>query len=153
MYLAHIRTIMEENFVNQDYYSRGQYLQTLIDQDVQNDTNKFYSYQDFLSNLSNQVSLTTTICPGISELMDARSNYLANYEGYQGYPVISNILVPQNNNLGDDLWLSVHVNDANYVYVYYRFGANQIFNVMSYYIRRALNMGISSNMWCNSYIW
>ena len=145
MYLAHIRTIMEENFVNQDYYSRGQYLQTLIDQDVQNDTNKFYTYQDFLSNLSNQVSLSTTICPGISELMDARSNYLANYEGYQGYPVISNILVPQNNNLGDDLWLSVHVNDANYVCVYYRFGANQIFKNIELYDDGLHNDGLAGD--------
>ena len=44
MYIAHIRTIMEENFVNQDYFMRGQYLQNLIDLSVQNDTNKFYSY-------------------------------------------------------------------------------------------------------------
>ena len=47
MYLAHIRTIVNENFVNQDYFNRAQYLQTLIDVSVQNDTNKFYSYFDF----------------------------------------------------------------------------------------------------------
>ena len=59
MYLAHIRTIMQENIHNQDYYSRSQALYTLIDTHVQNDTNKFYSYSDFINNLDNQVFLST----------------------------------------------------------------------------------------------
>ena len=96
MYLAHIRTIMEENFLNQDYNLRGQYLQNLIDQYVQNDTNKFYSYSDFITNLNNQVSLSVVICPGITQLMDARSNYLSSYYGYSGFPSISNISTSQN---------------------------------------------------------
>ena len=127
MYLAHIRTIMEENFVNQDYFVRGQYLQNLIDQDVQSDTNKFYSYSDFTTNLTNQVSLVASICPGITQLMDARSTYLSSYSGYSGEPSISNTSTSQNISLGDDLWITAEVSDATYVRVSYRFGENQIF--------------------------
>ena len=127
MYLAHIRTIMQENFVNQDYNVRGQYFQNMIDQDVQNDTNKFYSYTDFTSNLNNQVSLQTSICPGITQLMDARSTYLNSYHGYSGEPSISNISTSQGINLGDDLWITAEILDANYASVFYRFGLNQIF--------------------------
>jgi len=78
MYLAHIRTIVNENFANQSYAVRGQYFQNLIDTSVQNDTNKFYSYADFISNLSNPVTLVTADCPGLTQLMDARATYLIN---------------------------------------------------------------------------
>jgi spore coat protein CotH len=127
MYLAHIRTIMEENFVNQDYFVKGQYLQNLIDQHVQSDTNKFYSYSDFTNNLTNQVSLIASICPGITQLMDARSNYISSYSGYSGEPSISNTSISQNISLGDDLWITAEVLDATYARVSYRFGENQIF--------------------------
>ena len=65
MYIAHIRTIMQENFINDLYKNRAQFLQNLIDSYVQNDTNKFYTYNDFTTNLTNQVSLVSSICPGI----------------------------------------------------------------------------------------
>ena len=127
MYLAHIRTIIEENFVNQDYFVRGQYIQNLIDLDVQSDTNKFYSYTDFTTNLTNQVSLVASICPGITQLMDARSTYLSSYTGFSGEPIISNISTSQNINLGDEFWVTAEVSDATYARISYRFGDNQIF--------------------------
>ena len=128
MYLAHIRTIMEENFVNQDFLNRGQYLQNLIDQYVQNDTNKFYTYSDFTTNLNNQVSLVSSICPGITQLMDARSLFLNSYDGYLGFPIISNFTTDfQNISLGDDLWVKASISDANYAQLAYRFGNNSRF--------------------------
>ncbi len=128
MYLAHMRTIMEENFVNQDYFVRGQALQNLIDQDVQNDTNKFYTYSDFITNLTSQVSLVASICPGIAQLMDSRSTYLSSYLGYSGEPIISNIAyTPQNFILGDDIWITAEVIDATFAKVAYRFGKNERF--------------------------
>ena len=60
MYLAHIRTIMEENFVNQEYYNRAESLKDMIYQDVLNDTNKFYSDDDFITNINDQVSLVSS---------------------------------------------------------------------------------------------
>ena len=44
MYLAHIRTIVSENFTNQSYINRANQMRLLIDAHVQNDTNKFYTY-------------------------------------------------------------------------------------------------------------
>ncbi len=127
MYLAHIRTIMQENIHNQDYYSRSQALYTLIDTHVQSDTNKFYSYSDFINNLDNQVVLPTFICPGITQLMNGRYNYLYNYLGYTGQPTIINHNTSQSTNLGDDLIITAEVNDASFVSLNYRFGENQIF--------------------------
>jgi len=131
MYIAHIRTIMEENFANQDYFLRGQHLQNLINQSVQNDTNKFYTYSDFITNINNQVFLVSSICPGITQLMDARSSYLSSYNGYSGEPTISNISYsPQNLNLGDDLWITAELIDGAYMMLAYRFGSNQRFKYL-----------------------
>tara|TARA_B100000900_G_scaffold154022_1_gene130817 strand:- start:2794 stop:5037 length:2244 start_codon:yes stop_codon:yes gene_type:complete len=129
MYIAHIRTIMQENFINNSYKNRAQFLQNLIDSYVQNDTNKFYTYNDFTTNLTNQVSLVSSICPGIFQLMDERSNYLSNYFGFDGAPnFINSSVQPINFSLGDNLTFSSDVVDANNVYLFYRFGENEIFN-------------------------
>ena len=128
MYLAHIRTIVNENFSNQNYAVRGQYLQNLIDVSVQNDTNKFYSYTDFTTNLNNQVALVTADCPGITQLMDARTTYLSGYTGFSGEPIITNIATsPQNFIVGDDVWITANITDATDAILGYRFGANMAF--------------------------
>jgi len=127
MYLAHMRTIMEENFDNQWYASRAQELQTMIDTSVLNDTNKFYSYTDFLDNLT--VTVTDLIdYPGITELMDARSTYLSTYTGFTDVPAISGITnAPLSPNAGDNLNITATVTDAAEVYLYYRYSAADIF--------------------------
>jgi len=128
MYLAHIRTIINENFANQNYSVRGQYFQNLIDASVQNDTNKFYSYTDFTTNLNNQVALVTADCPGITQLMDARITYLSSYTGLSGEPIITNITTtPQNFVVGDDIWITANITDVTEAILGYRFGANMAF--------------------------
>jgi len=128
MYLAHIRTIVNENFANQNYAIRGQYFQNLIDVSVQNDTNKFYSYTDFTTNLNNQVALVTADCPGITQLMDARTTYLSSYTGFSGEPIITTIATsPQNFVVGDDVWITANIADATEAILGYRFGANMAF--------------------------
>ena len=129
MYLAHIRTIMEENFVNQEYYNRAESLKDMIYQDVLNDTNKFYSDDDFITNINDQVSLISSICPGITQLMDARAEYLSSYPGYSGEPEISNISNSSDGALllGNDIWIFAEISDATYAHVSYRFGNNQRF--------------------------
>ena len=133
MYLAHIRTIVNENFSNQNYVLRSQYLQNLIDVSVQNDTNKFYSYTDFITNLNNQVALVSADCPGITQLMDSRTTYLSNYTGFSGEPIITNIATsPQNFVVGDDVWITANIIDATDAILGYRFGANMAFKTHYY---------------------
>jgi len=128
MYLAHIRTIVDENFVNQEYSIRAEALKAMISQDVMNDTNKFYSDDDFVTNIHDQVSLVSSICPGITQLMDARSEYLSAYPGYSGEPSISNISnTSEGMMLGADVWINAEIADATYAHVSYRFGNNQRF--------------------------
>ena len=82
-------------------------------------------------NLNNQVALPTSLCPGISQLMDARLNYLSSYTGYTGEPTISSHnLDLQSQNLGSDLWVSTEVFNASYVMMSYRYGKNQRFRTL-----------------------
>ena len=127
MYLAHIRTIVSENFTNQSYINRANQMRSLIDAHVQNDTNKFYTYSDFLSNLNNSVSLVNGDCPGITQLMSSRENYLSNYAGYNGHPDITNVNYPTNYNLGDDIFINATVSNVDSVFLNFRFGDNMKF--------------------------
>ena len=135
MYLAHMRTIVEEHFSNQNYISRAQYLQTLISNDVQNDPNKFYTYNDFLDNLNNQVTIPSSICPGLSQLMDARTTYLSNYWSGFVQPSISNIQTLPNSNqfFGGDLTITAQIQNASYAMLAYRFGENMPFENIQMY--------------------
>ena len=146
MYLAHIRTIIEENFTNQDYAVRAQAMQTLISTSVIADTNKFYSDADFTNNLTATVSDLVDY-PGITELMDARTTYLTNYTGFLGAPVISTIEnYPINTTAGDDVWITAKVVDASLsVMLAYRFSERDVFTVVSMLDDGTQNDGISGD--------
>jgi spore coat protein CotH len=127
MYLAHLRTIIEENFANQEYTLRGQFLQDLIENSVVADTNKFYTDDHFYNNLNTTVSDLVDY-PGLIDLMDARTSYLQSYAGYQGAPTISNnTFTPQNISIGDNIWITAEIANAANVTLAYRFGGNGLF--------------------------
>ena len=128
MYLAHMRTIIEENFANSDYLTRGQAMQTVIQNHVVADTNKFYSDADFTANLTTTVADLVDY-PGITELMDARSIYLMAQPGFSGAPTISNLAtLPASTTAGDDIWITAEVTDANLtVLLAYRFSESESF--------------------------
>ena len=130
MYIAHLRTIMEENFTNQEYATRGLELQNMLDVHVQSDTNKFYTYNDFIDNLNTTVSDLIDY-PGITQLMDDRVVFLADYPGVLGAPTITTpAYSPQNFNLGDSLWITSSVTDASSITLAYRFGSNEVFKYL-----------------------
>ena len=116
MYLAHIRTIIEENFANQWYKSRAQSMQNIIDEDVKNDPFKFYSYQDFKENLNATVTDLVDY-PGIIDLMDDRTSYMQSYPGYKEGPSIE---TPSYKVSGNDLFINAKVTNGQVVTLAYR---------------------------------
>ncbi len=134
MYIAHLRTIIEENFANQDYAVKAQYLQNLIEAAVLADANKFYTDDDFYNNLNSTVSDLVDY-PGITDLMDARTEYLQDYPGYEGAPTIGNIAYSPSDDLaiGDDLFITTEITDvdATNVILAYRFGGNGVFEKLT----------------------
>lgn len=90
MYVAHMKTIMEEVFQNDQYITLAQSLQLLIKNATEEDSNKFFSYQAFINGLNEDQSVGNYIVPGIQNLINGRKTYLSSTAefNYQ-QPIIS----------------------------------------------------------------
>lgn len=123
MYVAHAKTILEENFSNNWYYTRAQELQAIISTEVQNEPNGFYSYTQFINNLdSQQGGGMGGGTYGLSELMDPRVTYLSGLPVMNlNAPTISNIScnpsAPIPNTTVD---VTADIQNATFAYVGYR---------------------------------
>ena len=127
MYMAHLKTIMEENFSNLSYLDSANKMHQIIDQSVNLDSNKFYSYLDFQNNIDSTVTNTINY-PGIKDLMSNRMNYLSNYSGYNHNITIDSIKEYNNTlSIGDDLWITANITDADQVVLFYRFKSSGAF--------------------------
>jgi hypothetical protein len=93
MYIAHMRTMLEENISNGWYLTRALELQAICGPSVQADPNYLFSYANFLANINTTVTGSGTnprIIVGITQLMDARATYLLNCAAFSGtVPTIS----------------------------------------------------------------
>lgn len=78
MYLAHVRTLFQENFADSTYRKRALEMQAIISADVLADTKKFYTNAQFTSNIDAALSGGGGFgsIPGITQLMNGRYNYL-----------------------------------------------------------------------------
>jgi hypothetical protein len=134
-YLAHMRTILDEYFATGKYLNRAYELQQMIDADVQADTNKFYSYTDFLNNVDSTVGGTAgmKLYPGLRDLMEARMDYLESYPGFQGAPVIEHMMTTPTVQQGNWLFFIASVSNATTVNVYWRCASTDEFREMPMY--------------------
>ena len=128
MYVAHMKTMIEENFSNSLYEIRALEMQDFIDADVQADQNKFYTYANFVSNLYNSVGGGPQTIIGIVQLMDTRTDYLLGLTEFQyDEPEIINVAHnPEDVSPGMEVWFTAEVNNIDDVFLSYRdnsFGA------------------------------
>lgn len=85
MYMAHLRTIVQEIFASGDYLTTANTLRTTIDASVQADPYKFYTYTQFQNGLTTSVTgggPGGASIPGIQQLMDARVTYFQSNADY-----------------------------------------------------------------------
>lgn len=132
MYLAHMRTMLQENFSSSAYKTRALQLQALIDDAVQSDDYKFYSYDNFLKNIDETVSAPGGFgdVPGIADLMNNRYNYLINNPNLSASPpVISNVQDFQD----DEIAVLAKVQNATSVILNYRFDSSDVFAALPMY--------------------
>lgn len=123
MYLAHIKTIVEESIATNEYYNWASQMQTIIENSVLNDTNKFYSDQFFYENLDSTVSDFVDY-PGIKDLMEGRESYLMNYPGMSQSPDIQSVDEVSISGLAhNDFWITAEVQSSLPVTVYCLFKA------------------------------
>lgn len=86
MYMAHVRTMVQEMFASGQYETWAQNLMTLADSSIQADPYKFYTYSQFLNGLTTAVSGGGpgggNSIPGIKALMDARAQFFSSNAAY-----------------------------------------------------------------------
>ncbi len=128
-YLAHVKTMLQENFASGTYAETGMELQSLIDASVQADDNKFFTYANFQDNLTTDTGggggpggPGNAGAPGITNLMNARSSYLLGLNDFtQTEPSISEIALSDNSpTLNQTITLTATINNALRAYLYYR---------------------------------
>ena len=131
MYIAHMRTIMNEMFSTNLYQSTAAQIHNIVDTALLNDTNSFFNYTQFQNGMTTNYTVGSYVVPGISNLMSARVAYLQTTSEFQAAPpiitnVVSNNLAP---NLNDQVSISASVlnADANAVYLGYRLLESNVF--------------------------
>ncbi len=96
MYIAHMRTLLNEEFASNKYQVAASTLQTLIDTDVLADTNKFFTYTDFQNAMTQNTVNGSYSVPGITTLMASRASYLQGTPEFQTVPPAVSNITPSN---------------------------------------------------------
>jgi spore coat protein CotH len=143
MYTAHMKTILNENFLNGDYVTRANQLQAIIDNDVQSDPNKFFTYANFQSNITSTVGGAI----GIQQLMDARVTYINSLTDFQyTQPTITNITnSPTVPTAYDTVNFTCDIINTNYAYLGYRYSVADKFEKVEMFDDGAHNDGASGD--------
>jgi spore coat protein CotH len=129
MYIAHMRTLINQQFANNQYLSDAAELQTLIKDASIRDTNKFYSDAQFQNSLNTNISVGSYQVPGIANLMGARVTYLKSLSEFtQTPPAISDIKSSLSNlELSKPFYITATINNATAANLYFRGSSNQLF--------------------------
>jgi CotH kinase protein/Secretion system C-terminal sorting domain/Lamin Tail Domain len=129
MYIAHMRTMNNEFFVNNKFDTIARHLQSLIDTAVQHETYGLYSYSQFQNGMSTNYAGGTGTVPALDSLMQKRAAYLQTTTQFQYTPpTISNIVnSPSIVSFGDTIWITATIANANYAYVGNRNSSTKIF--------------------------
>jgi len=134
-YIAHLRTIMKEQFESGRYLQQAQMWRDLITKDVQEDTNKFYSFSDYIDNVDVTVGGTGGMgaYPGIKYLVEGRIAYLSDYPGFTGEPVIIPGALLQRPYRGETAFITAEVSGGDEVWLHCRQSAADLFEEMRMY--------------------
>lgn len=132
MYIDHIRTIIEDFFINGNYEIRADEIQDIIDAEYLNDPNKFYTYEEYRRNVNFPIFgnwLEPNSIIGITQLMDERSDWLLNHDLFQGNipEFLSQSYSPTQVEPEMLIWINVEFIDADEVWIYYRTSENTRF--------------------------
>ncbi len=123
MYIAHLKTLMNENIANGTYSVFAQSIQAIADTAVFSDPNKFCTYTQFQSSLTNTVVLGPKTVPPIIPFMNARLAYLNTTPEFLAVaPTITNVL-PSNTSpsLTTNVFITADITTVTAAYVGYRY--------------------------------
>jgi spore coat protein CotH len=118
MYVAHIRTIVQDFFADSTYLYEAMQMQERIRPYVKADTNKLYNVEAFEKNLYESARANKVKIVGIKELMEPRTKYLKNHPlvGYEP-PKIDTI---EYIDLGEEAIFATRLEGATRAWLFYR---------------------------------
>ncbi len=120
MYVAHIRTILNDYFVDSTYLKRAEEIQNMIAPFVESDSNRLYEFDAFRKNLYESAKADKASIIGIAELMEPRARYLMEH------PLVSKEppLVGEVKHLdyGDIIAVNATLEGAEGGWLFYRYG-------------------------------
>ncbi len=131
-YVSHIKTILDDYFLNGQYENRAKELQKLITNDMRRDKFQYYDHSQFLSSLTETQGKKSKI-PGIVELMSKRVRFLKKHPEIRGFaPEIEDISLASREKFARKEVNSFRVSatvekHAKRVRIYYRFNAEDEF--------------------------
>jgi CotH kinase protein len=130
LYIAHIRTILNENFVSNAFYTRAREVQSQIDFYVKEDKNKLYSYEAFKQNMDASADAGKSKIIGITELMQKRTEIL------KAHPLLAKA-PPKINEYrqiynGDKIQIACRLENGQKAVLYYRAKKNAPFKTMDF---------------------
>jgi len=133
-YVAHMRTAINQLFLNGWFEQRGMDLQSLIDAEVMSDNNSFYTHSDFVSNFNNTVidPFNGEDAYGLFELMDGRIAFLLGQPELQATPpTVSNVTAsPSLPSPGTQVNITAAVGNGNAVWLGSRNNRKEMFELM-----------------------
>jgi len=136
IYIAHLRTILYDNFIDNSYEQRAKELRKMIHQAYNNDKFKTYTMADFERSLYSTVGKRSKI-PGIYSLMSKRGKFLKKHPELTIIPpTIGSIEFEQrkqySNIMVKDFKIRVRVeNKASKVKIYYRYQESDVFTLLN----------------------
>ncbi len=119
MYIAHFKTIVDENLASGSYSVFAQTLHNIVDTAVLSDPYKFGTYAQFQNNLTSTVVLGPKTVPGIFPFMNNRRTYLySTPEFSQVAPTISAVAASSlNPMINSTVFVTATVGNATAVYI------------------------------------
>ncbi|MCI5083327.1 MAG: CotH kinase family protein [Saprospiraceae bacterium] len=120
MYVAHIKTIVNDFFADSTYLKRGKEIQELIAPYVEADSNKLYETEAFYQNLNETAKADKSSIIGLEELMGPRTQYLLNHPLVRSEAPI--IVSQEATDYKDFIGVNAQFEGAEKAWLMYRFG-------------------------------
>ncbi|MCB0639081.1 MAG: CotH kinase family protein [Lewinella sp.] len=136
IYLSHYRTLLAEQLLSGRLENRARALQGMIRPILVDDTNRYYTMEEFDKSLTDVIGERSRI-PGLVDFMTKRGNWLETQPVYTLLPPsITEVAVERRQRLSsqrlDEFRIHAHVGDfPKQVYLYYRYAADQPFETMA----------------------
>ncbi len=137
IYFAHCRTILNENFANGWYKTEAEKHRQLIDEAVRQDVNWNFSYEAFNRNFHETYVMQDPApfpYPGITELMEARVEFLQKHPEYRKIPPsISGVTAIVSPNDPSKIFVTADIKNLTAATVFFRRNQSEVFQKVPMY--------------------